>query len=265
MEKEPQREVYIASGAKNAMYTLRVSTWRAEGGFGSDNYIMNLSNDPKKAEAKAKIYFDNNYPNADFLGFADFDLNAWGAPSKIEQEQITAIEDGYIPFGKHAGEKIADLSDGYVLWWADQDTDENTMRPAAALIACMKGEASSRGLYAKREAKQAERAKIEAQRVSNSHHIGAIGERREFTGKVVFVTSGDGNFGTWFLTGLDTAEGFVLYWNTLSTTVENFVVNAKAGDVVTFHARIKDHGERDGVKQTIVSRATKIKIQKEAA
>ena len=253
MEKEPQREVYIASGAKNAMYTLRVSTWRAEGGFGSDNYIMNLSNDPKKAE----IYFDNNYSNADFLGFADFDLNAWGAPSKIEQEQITAIEDGYIPFGKHAGEKIADLSDGYVLWWADQDTDENTTRPAAALIACMKGEASSRDLYAKREAKQTERAKIEAQRVAESRHIGTIGERREFTGKVVFVTSGEGFYGTWFLTGVDTDEGFVIYWNTLDM--------AEANDVVTFHARIKDHGERDGVKQTVVSRATKIKIQKEAA
>ena len=257
-------EVYISSGAKKAMYTLRV-TGSSE--YDEDFYIKNLSNDPKKAVAKAKIYCAEHYPYADLSGIEEisYDLNAWGAPSKIEQEQITAIEDGYIPFGKHAGEKIADLSDGYVLWWADQETDitgnemaqRYTTRPAVALIACMKGEASSRDLYAKREAKQTERAKIEAQRVAESRHIGTIGERREFTGKVVFVTSGEGFYGTWFLTGVDTDEGFVIYWNTLDM--------AEANDVVTFHARIKDHGERDGVKQTVVSRATKIKIQKEAA
>ena len=67
------------------------------------------------------------------------------------------------------------------------------------------------------------------------------------------MTSGEGNYGTWFLTGVDTDQGFVLYWNTLDT--------AEANDVVTFDARIKDHGEKDGVKQTVVSRATKIKIQ----
>ena len=245
-------EVYISSGAKKAMYTLRV-TGSSE--YDKDFYIKNLSNDPKKAIAKAKIYCAEHYPYADLSGIEEIssDLNAWGAPSKIEQEQITTIEDGYIPFGKHAGEKISDLSDGYVLWWADQETDKNTKHTTVALIAFMKGEASSRNLYAKREAKQAERAKIEAQRVAESRHIGTIGERREFTGKVVFVTSGEGNYGTWFLTGVDTDQGFVLYWNTLDT--------AEANDVVTFDARIKDHGEKDGVKQTVVSRATKIKIQ----
>lgn len=256
MENKSRTEVYIASGKKNAMYTLRV-TGSSE--YDRDFYIKNLSNDPKRAIAKARNYCAVHYPDANLSGIEEIsdNLNAWGAPSKIEQEQITAIEDGYIPFGKHAGEKIADLSDGYVLWWADQDINENTKRPVSALMARMKGEASSRDLYAKREAKQTERAKIEAQRVAESRHIGTIGERREFTGKVVFVTSGEGFYGTWFLTGVDTDEGFVIYWNTLDM--------AEANDVVTFHARIKDHGERDGVKQTVVSRATKIKIQKEAA
>ena len=36
--------------------------------------------------------------------------------------------------------------------------------------------------------------------------------------------------------------------------------NAKKGDAVSFMAKVKEHGERDGQKQTIVQRPTKIEI-----
>ena len=34
----------------------------------------------------------------------------------------------------------------------------------------------------------------------------------------------------------------------------------KKGDAVSFMAKVKEHGERDGQKQTIVQRPTKIEI-----
>ena len=48
--------VYIGSGAKNAMYTLRQS--RTGGMFGTDFYLRNLARDPQKAEAKARAWPD---------------------------------------------------------------------------------------------------------------------------------------------------------------------------------------------------------------
>ena len=50
-----QISVYISSGKKNAMYTLR--SMRSGNGFRADNYIMNLARDPKKAETKARDWF----------------------------------------------------------------------------------------------------------------------------------------------------------------------------------------------------------------
>ena len=47
-----QISVYISSGKKNAMYTLR--SMRSGNGFHADSYIMNLARDPKKAETKAR-------------------------------------------------------------------------------------------------------------------------------------------------------------------------------------------------------------------
>jgi len=36
--------------------------------------------------------------------------------------------------------------------------------------------------------------------------------------------------------------------------------NAKKGDSVRFVAKVKEHGERDGQKQTIIQRPTKVEI-----
>jgi hypothetical protein len=92
----------------------------------------------------------------------------------------------------------------------------------------------------------------ERNRKANSNHIGQVGERVELTGTVRFVTAGEGVYGVWVMTCVDTDNGVVIYWNSLK--------GAKKGDSVTFFAKIKDHSERDGEKQTIVQRATKIKV-----
>lgn len=78
---------YISSGAKNAMYTLRVhrsgsanpNIWCMD----IDFYICNLSTDQDKAEAKALEYFNKMNAHIEqtenfklcYAGYADFDLN----------------------------------------------------------------------------------------------------------------------------------------------------------------------------------------------
>lgn len=106
-----------------------------------------------------------------------------------------------------------------------------------------------------RMAREAEEAARVAAEKARSQYIGNVGERREFRGTVRFVTSGEGMYGRWYLTAIDTADGVVLYWNHLG---------AERGDAVSFTARIKDHSERDGEKQTVVQRATKIEILEQA-
>ena len=102
-----------------------------------------------------------------------------------------------------------------------------------------------------------DRVKLGFQRIErlrerhNSSHIGYVGERRQFQGVVRFVTHGDGDYGTWTLTAIDTDDGVVLYWNGLG---------AGTGDEVPFHARVKAHSVREGEKQTIVQRATKVAV-----
>jgi uncharacterized protein (DUF3820 family) len=253
-------EVYISSGRKNALYTLRIQ--RSGGALYVDNYIRSLGRDPVECEAKAKDYFDRMFGGREdcfFAGFAGFELNGWGAPAPWEREQLDLIEQDIMPFGKHQGKSITDMDDGYVMWWAEQPVTEGTKRPAAALIDRMKGIALERDLYAKRDAKEAERLAEIAKRPNG--HVGTVGERQEFTGTVRFVTSGENQWGeTWFLTLVDTDEGAVLWWNTFGWENEQgHYVSAEAGSKISFHARVKSHDERDGEKQTIITRATRIK------
>ena len=96
--------------------------------------------------------------------------------------------------------------------------------------------------------------KYAAKAGSASKYVGVVGVRSEFTGKVKFVTSFQGRFGSTTLTVLEDAEGNVIkYWNSLN--------GADKGDTVTFTAAVKEHGIRDGVLETTITRATKITVQ----
>lgn len=88
--------------------------------------------------------------------------------------------------------------------------------------------------------------KIHAKVTRTNAWIGEAGDRRDFEGSVRFVTSGEGRFGRWFLTVVDTAEGTVTWWNAFE--------NVDKGSQIKFSATIKKHDERDGEKQTVVLR-----------
>lgn len=93
---------------------------------------------------------------------------------------------------------------------------------------------------------------------NKSQHVGTVGERCEFNGKVVKVRSFDGHYGTSYQTTVVCGDDTVIYWNRLNE--KGGARCAEEGDAVTFFAKVKDHGEFNGVPQTIVQRATKVGI-----
>jgi hypothetical protein len=103
-------------------------------------------------------------------------------------------------------------------------------------------------------AKQAERAAEFKARDAASQHIGAVGERRIFDLAVSFVTSFESQFGIVLVYGFRDADGNVVIYKGSSCINNQQGEPAEKGDQIILKATIKEHGERDGVKQTIISR-----------
>ena len=79
-----------------------------------------------------------------------------------------------------------------------------------------------------------------------SCYVGQIGQRIEFTGTVTFVTHFEGTFGITYITGLTDEAGNVI--------IQKGVHIGNKGDRLHIKATVKDHGIRDGVRQTIITR-----------
>ena len=93
---------------------------------------------------------------------------------------------------------------------------------------------------------------------AKSQHIGTVGERKAFAAKVVFNTDYETLYGTTYVVGMEIGDDLIIARGTSALSW------AKKGDDVEFVAKIIQHGERDGQKQTIINRPTKIKINGEA-
>jgi len=130
----------------------------------------------------------------------------------------------------------------------------------------------------KQKARQAEwDAKREADKNAKNatlEHVGVVGERMQFELKVVAVIEFDRpkfhyyDSGVGYITIMeDDAGNKVVYMNHLSEKTQDEHgyddwVTAEKGDTVLFMAKVKEHGVRDGAKQTIVQRPTKIVVIK---
>jgi hypothetical protein len=100
-----------------------------------------------------------------------------------------------------------------------------------------------------RAAKRAEWAATRAAAAAASSHIGSIGERITITLTCDHVIEFDGAFGTTYINLMRDADGNrIVYKGTKCLTDK--------GSSVTVKATIKDHGERDGERQTIIARPT---------
>lgn len=90
------------------------------------------------------------------------------------------------------------------------------------------------------------KAKFAAQDAS-SQHIGTAGKREVFTLTIQWVKYFEGAFGATYIHGLKDAAGNVVIYKGSKCLGEK-------GATLTVKATVKEHGERDGVKQTIISR-----------
>ena len=90
------------------------------------------------------------------------------------------------------------------------------------------------------------KAKFAAQDAS-SQHIGTAGKREVFTLTIQWVKYFEGAFGATYIHGLKDAAGNVVIYKGSKCLGEK-------GATLTVKATVKEHSERDGVKQTIISR-----------
>lgn len=91
--------------------------------------------------------------------------------------------------------------------------------------------------------------KLEQQkRAATSQHFGTVGKREEFTLTVSNVYLVEGNYGVTKIHTLLDAAGNVAVWFSSSKQL-------KQGVTYVLKATVKSHGERNGVKQTVLTRA----------
>ena len=104
--------------------------------------------------------------------------------------------------------------------------------------------------------KDAQRRAEWAKRDAGSQHIGTVGERQSFTFNVTIVSSWDSMYGTTYLHVCRDADGNIIIYKGSNPW--------NAGDKITCMAKVKEHSEREGVKQTIIQRPTKVTVNGEA-
>ncbi len=103
-----------------------------------------------------------------------------------------------------------------------------------------------------RDAEQGTERAEKAKRDSGSEHVGTVGERRLFTVTVEVVLTFNSMYGYWFLNICRDADDNVIVYKGSKPFDK--------GSKIIMKATVKEHGEYQGTKQTIVSRP---KIQEE--
>ena len=104
-----------------------------------------------------------------------------------------------------------------------------------------------RNALARQQQFVAERKAKFAAQDAGSQHIGTVGKREVFTLTINWVKYFEGAFGATYIHGLKDAAGNVVIYKGSKCLGEK-------GATVTVKATVKEHGDRDGVKQTIISR-----------
>lgn len=109
-------------------------------------------------------------------------------------------------------------------------------------------EAAVRRMMAQDAERAAARAAENAALAETARHVGTVGARGVFSGLTVkAVPSFETNYGTLFVHVMhDEAGNVVVYKGSQKL--------ASPGDVLSVKATVKEHGSRDGVPQTVLSR-----------
>ena len=123
-------------------------------------------------------------------------------------------------------------------------------------------------------AQESEKKAQWAARDARSTHIGKVGDKIEFEAVVYFQTEFEGAFGYVTITGFRAGDDIIIHkgtapkvdgaeattvnshydYNTHKWVQRDFKREVAKGDRVILKATIKEHSDRNGVKQTIVTR-----------
>lgn len=103
------------------------------------------------------------------------------------------------------------------------------------------------GMIAKAEQRLANRAAAKEAKAASAKHIGQVGERRQFDLTVKFTTEYSNRFGFTYVHVMEDSDGNVVVY-------KGSKVIGQKGDSLSVIATIKEHGERDGIAQTLISR-----------
>jgi len=103
------------------------------------------------------------------------------------------------------------------------------------------------GMITRAEARVAGFAAKRSAEAAGSNWIGTVGERRDFTVTIRHIHTMEGLYGTSFLHILNDAQGNVVIYKGTKCLGDK-------GETLTVKATVKEHGERDGVKQTKIAR-----------
>lgn len=107
-----------------------------------------------------------------------------------------------------------------------------------------------------RAARKAEWAKEKADQKANCTHVGVVGEKITLNLTIVHVVVYESAFGTNFIYIMEDADHNVVVYkgnaNAVAWSPEGYPRGK--GDTITITATVKEHGVREGVKQTVIQR-----------
>lgn len=107
--------------------------------------------------------------------------------------------------------------------------------------------------YMERKAREEQKAQERAAAAEASKHVGKVGDKIEvYTNAVQLVTSWEHRYGTTYLYKWTDADGNVFVW--FASHPQGMNLRDNQGCDVWVKGTVKDHTERDGVKQTVMTR-----------
>ena len=250
----------IVSGKGNGIYTLRQFDRYDMNGCPVTSYVKNLSRNAFVAFEKAKqhIISEGLDPAGDVNGVPvlSFDpdhvssLDTWGECDPVRMEKLRMVSRGVMPWGKHFGERLVNVPISYIADWVlahDLETvRSDTILEKIRLFVSEFRAAEFKEYVENHNREIAERDKALQEKRDRSQHIGEVGQRIEIEASITFVKGFDGFYGVTFVNVLEDAAGnvFVYRGNELGDK----------GDQISLKATVKEHGEYNNVKQTVISR-----------
>ena len=178
--------------------------------------------------ANAQLTFSRTYP--EYREILDF----IAAGRKYKDNQVCGYEEGFLGSLAHAYDTYGKLTSGQV-------------------GAVMKS-------IEKRNARRAEWADKKAALDATRQHVGTVGEKITLTLTIRHIVTLDGTYGTSYIYIMEDADQNVVIYKGNSDVMfmgSDGLPRGK-GDTLTITATVKEHGARDGVKQTVIQRPKKV-------